>query len=218
MLFRSNGIAIKLEVASNSEDRFLNGYAKLSGKEFDITWDSFSGSTVTQSGSKTGYIYIDKSQFTTNLKNAKLQISIGEYLEESLYTKVNEGTKTLFVSLDISPPVISPVYNKGSGTVSINTFDSVSGTKDLIYSIDGGAWQNYAGTFSVPASSQYVDVVAVDFVENSSTHRLYFTKDAEQTDVPCNVYTYKTKNSVICIVGGRQSNAKGIALSDFKVE
>ena len=214
---KTTGIVIKVEAETNGENKYLSGNVKLNNKEYAIKWDNFNGSPTVGAGKHIGYVYIDRAEFTSNLKNAKMRITVGEFLDELCKTKVAEGERIIYVSVDISPPSISATHNKASNMVTVNTFDSVSGVKDVLYRIDGGAYKNYTAPFSVSTVNNTVDIVAVDQLENSAEYRLSLKQDADKTEVDSRIYTYKTQSSIIYIIGGQKTNTKVLNLSDFSM-
>lgn len=62
------GIALTVNVSSSANDRFLAGSATFAGKDYPVRWNTANGPLVIPSATATGYIFIDKSEFSGNYK------------------------------------------------------------------------------------------------------------------------------------------------------
>lgn len=79
------------------------------------------------------------------------------------------------VVLDMTPPQTTITVSdplEGSGSISTKTLftlqatDARSGVKALMYNVDDGAWQQYAGSFSLSGQSAGVHTIAYKAVDN----------------------------------------------------
>jgi hypothetical protein len=99
-------------------------------------------------------------------------------------------TKSLAVVLDKTPPqtTISATGSFAEGTVNIvspktlftlDATDVLSGVKEILYSIDGGAWMTYATSFSISgmtAGEHTISFKAADNVLNEETAKTVIVK------------------------------------------
>lgn len=93
--------------------------------------------------------------------------SVDYYHNEEAVVSETFGIDKTPPSLDVS---VSGEEQNGwytSAIVSMSGDDALSGFEKIIYSLDGRAWKDYSGSFSVGEGSHYLSVVGVDVAGNT---------------------------------------------------
>lgn len=142
------GIALTVTVEPR-EDSFVSGFMSLEGVNYDMKFDSFNSDSKVEVAGTTLYGFIPFSSLTTDLKNRRLKIQINEHEDSDRKTLVREGSATLYVSVQVSDPVIRYTYNKVSSQLTLVPTSTVAGVKSASYSINGGTEVSYGEPFTV---------------------------------------------------------------------
>ena len=96
----------------------------------------------------------------------------------------SESERTVTIKLDRTPPVshLSTAPGTQNVVVSLLATDSVSGVKNIMYSIDGNSPEVYSVPFLVAINEgHFVNFFAVDVAGNEETSRTYYVGSGNRT-------------------------------------
>ncbi|MFI3228132.1 MAG: hypothetical protein R3Y09_12120, partial [Clostridia bacterium] len=171
VFYSESGIYLDFYVLESNADEYLKATAKLNDKTYVITWDNCSEVIKSSGDIITGKLYIDSADFTTSLKNTEINITVSSYADETFYSKTAEITEDVIVTIDVKSPVLMVDVNKYSNKVSIESYDSIAGVYEILFSLNGGNYSPYTEAFNIDSDTETIDVYAVDNVQNESFYR-----------------------------------------------
>ena len=122
-----------------------------------------------------GHAFIPISAITSDVKNARITVTVMEWNDQSCIGEPNRvGTENFYTSAQISKPVISYVYNQVTEELSIAATSAIAGVNKIEYSLDGGTtWHDYDGTpvvlTGLVSDGDTIVMKATDTLGNSTT-------------------------------------------------
>ena len=209
---------VLLSVKVNSKDgAYVSGKMTLNGVNYPMYHDSYnSGTDIKYEGIKMiGFIPI--SGITEDIKNQRLSVQVSEYADVNRSELVRDGSLSLYVSAQISDPVIRYSYNKADQLLTIVPTSTVAGIKSTKYSYDGGSPQEYTAPF-VCEKNNKINITVTDNVQNTQTLALTGSDlgleggtgslTTEGLNPNSNVKSYRSssRTSDSYLINGNQSN------------
>lgn len=155
------GIALTASITP-LDGSYVTGSLELEGVTYDMVFGGWSASETGQWEAELAYGFIPWSAITSDLKNKRMKVQVFEWEDTSKTTLVREGSAVIYVSAQVTDPVIRYTYNKVTGEITIVPTSTVAGIASTKYAIDAGAAQDYTVPFTYIDGSQ----VKIDVSDN----------------------------------------------------
>lgn len=155
------GIALTASITP-LDGSYVTGSLELEGVTYDMVFGGWNASETGQWEAELAYGFIPWSAITSDLKNKRMKVQVFEWEDTSKTTLVREGSAVIYVSAQVTDPVIRYTYNKVTGEITIVPTSTVAGIASTKYAIDAGAAQDYTVPFTYVDGSQ----VKIDVSDN----------------------------------------------------
>lgn len=155
------GIALTASITP-LDGSYVTGSLELEGVTYDMVFGGWSASETGQWEAELAYGFIPWSAITSDLKNKRMKVQVFEWEDTSKTTLVREGSAVIYVSAQVTDPVIRYTYNKVTGEITIVPTSTVAGIASTKYAVNAGAAQDYTVPFTYIDGSQ----VKIDVSDN----------------------------------------------------
>lgn len=155
------GIALTASITP-LKGSYVTGSLELEGVTYDMVFGGWSASETGQWEAELAYGFIPWSAITSDLKNKRMKVQVFEWEDTSKTTLVREGSAVIYVSAQVTDPVIRYTYNKVTGEITIVPTSTVAGIASTKYAVNAGAAQDYTVPFTYVDGSQ----VKIDVSDN----------------------------------------------------
>lgn len=155
------GIALTASITP-LDGSYVTGSLELEGVTYDMVFGGWRASETGQWEAELAYGFIPWSAITSDLKNKRMKVQVFEWEDASKTTLVREGSAVIYVSAQVTDPVIRYTYNKVTGEITIVPTSTVAGIASTKYAVNAGAAQDYTVPFTYVDGSQ----VKIDVSDN----------------------------------------------------
>lgn len=210
------GIAVAARVEP-MENSYVSGTMSLEGVNYPMKFNKWNSDVKTKLEGDFLYGFIPYNALKSDIKNQRLKIQVFEHEDEKGKTLVRDGSAVVYVSAQISDPVIRYSYNKADQLLTIVPTSTVAGVKSTKYSYDGGSPQEYTAPF-VCEKNNKINITVTDNVQNTQTLALTGSDlgleggtgslPTEGLNPNSNVKSYRSssRTSDSYLINGNQSN------------
>lgn len=210
------GIALTASITP-LDGSYVTGSLELEGVTYDMVFGGWSASETGQWEAELAYGFIPWSAITSDLKNKRMKVQVFEWEDTSKTTLVREGSAVIYVSAQVTDPVIRYTYNKVTGEITIVPTSTVAGIASTKYAVNAGAAQDYTVPFTyVDGSRVKIDVSdnvrqTASITLDSSTLELEGGTGSLPTEgLPSSSsltsYRFSTRTSESYLINGSSSN------------
>lgn len=155
------GIALTASITP-LKGSYVTGSLELEGVTYDMVFGGWRASETGQWEAELAYGFIPWSAITSDLKNKRMKVQVFEWEDASKTTLVREGSAVIYISAQVTDPVIRYTYNKVTGEITIVPTSTVAGIASTKYAVNAGAAQDYTVPFTYVDGSQ----VKIDVSDN----------------------------------------------------
>lgn len=210
------GIALTASITP-LKGSYVTGSLELEGVTYDMVFGGWRASETGQWEADLAYGFIPWSAITSDLKNKRMKVQVFEWEDASKTTLVREGSAVIYVSAQVTDPVIRYTYNKVNGEITIVPTSTVAGIASTKYAVNAGAAQDYTVPFTyVDGSRVKIDVSdnvrqTASITLDSSTLELEGGTGSLPTEgLPSSSsltsYRFSTRTSESYLINGSSSN------------